>query len=660
MKRIPSHVRPIRFALFVAVAVWGAACAGPTPTRTDEWLYRRPIVVANPGDVELRDHQIRIALDATNFDFARARPDGADLRFGDEDGRRYLPHWVERYDPSAEQAVVWVKVPVLPPAGERTIFMYYGRASGDDLSSGRRTFEMFDDFGRPGLGYYEFGPATTVMTRTEAWETQAPHTLSVIELNREGYRYWAYYGLADCGGIGLARSNDLVNWQKWPEPLLNRDGERWPAVLKVGEVIYMIYDRDHCGTSHLVMRTSRDGVHFDPDYRVIVPQQPGVRNQNPALFRDPREGRFYLYWYRGGNDVGYWQIRMRSATTVEGLADPASERVLIDVPYELAAPNMLAYDGVYFLSTEVNENAWKTKIYAGPSPGGPFTPLPDAPQLSDNQACLFQHVFTTTMHGYVCKDTGAGWVLNHRSADLARGRSTQRRLDPGVWTAVGGTWQPVESAEALDKGVVLDASGRGVLQTALQGGDYVFEARGRSLDRTGRWGIAVRVQRAQYYLVEVEPSVNGGRSIRLWKIADGRRTELGSVQRADEDAGSWLRLGVAIQGGDILLLHDGAAFAQMRDPGAPLDAGHSALWVDGRAQFDDVAWRKFAAVPPGIRVGAEENFAAARPNWLSPRAADAVEPTAANAPHRALTMLAALFTMIALGIVCAGFVRRRG
>ncbi|MDW8352601.1 MAG: DUF2341 domain-containing protein [Anaerolineae bacterium] len=652
----------ITFALLVMLgaALFAPAASPAEPPRPTlpEWRYRRPIVVTNPAQADLRDFQVRLALDAQNFDFDLARPDGGDLRFADEDGRRYLPHWVERYDAGARQALVWVKIPFLPAAGRRTIYLYYGSPTAEDLSSGRRTFEMFDDFGQPGLGYYTFGAPITVMTRTEAWETEAPHTLSVIELNRDGYRYWGYYGLADCGGIGLARSNDLVNWVKWPAPLLNRDGERWPAVQRVGDRIYMVYDRDHCGVSHVVMRASTDGIHFDAPYRVIVPREPGVRNQNPALFRDPRDGMFYLYWFRGGSEAGFWQIRMRSAWNIEGLANPASERVLIDVPYELAAPNMMFRDGVYFLSTEVNENAWKTKIYAGPSAAGPFTPLPDAPQLSDNQACLFQHVFTSTLHGYICKDTGAGWVLNYRSADLTAGRSARRQLDPGVWTALGGAWLPVTD-DALGTHNVLDATGEGLLMTALPGSDYVFEARGRLQDGDSRWGLAVRVQDAfNHYRVEVEHLADGRTGLRVYRVVNGvREADLTVASQFDLDPLTWLKLSVMVRGSEIRATLNDRHTLVAQDAQMRFSSGRSGLWVAGGARFDDVAWRKAAMPEPEATLVQREQRSSSVVNWLARD--DAESRLAAGTHSRRPVWPAVAFVLAALGIASPELLRSR-
>jgi hypothetical protein len=93
-------------------------------------------------------------------------------------------------------------------------------------------------------------------------------------------RYALDRGAEDGGdGIGIARSNDLVNWVKDPNPLFNQEGERWPSVIRNGGTFYMVYTRNYCGTSHIVMRTSSDGQNFCP-YQVLVSPQTGYVNQN--------------------------------------------------------------------------------------------------------------------------------------------------------------------------------------------------------------------------------------------------------------------------------------------------------------------------------------------------------------------------------------------
>ncbi len=107
-----------------------------------QWAERRPITITNPNAGELRDFQIRVALDASNFDFAQAQPNGADLRVTDASGTKQLNFWIERFDAAKQQAIVWVKVPQLPASAVTTLYLYSGNSAAQSLSSGRRSFEM--------------------------------------------------------------------------------------------------------------------------------------------------------------------------------------------------------------------------------------------------------------------------------------------------------------------------------------------------------------------------------------------------------------------------------------------------------------------------------------------------------------------------------------
>lgn len=545
-------------------------------------------VIEYEGTETLMHHQVALPLDCARWDCRRL----PELRVHLRSNGRWVPHWIE-HDAQGNPIAVWVKVPELRPREPLVLTLRFDPRAREDLSEGRRVFEMFDDFGKPGLGYFRFSEPTTIMTRSLPWESEAPHTLSVIELNRDGYRYWGYYGLANCGGIGLARSNDLVRWEKHPAPLLIGDGERWPSVLHVDGTIYMAHDRDHCGTSHVVLRTSRDGITFDASYRVLVAPEPGVRNQNPHLFRDPSDGRFYLYWFRGGNEAGFWQIRARHAARIEDLADPSSERLLLEAPYELAAPNMMVLNGEYFLSTEVNENAWKTRIYIGNSPLGPFALLPDAPQLSDNQACLFQHIFNGAMHGYICKVIGTDWVLQHRVADLRAGRMRARMLDRGVWQPQGAWRVHTESSATFVSGV-------GMLRTALFGSNYHFEVKGRGK----AWGIAIHVRPSTQGSASTSmlaARITPSRTLQLLAVEEGMQRVLAeSVPLEALDGTRFVKLGLSALGTQLTAYLDDRLVVSAALP-QPAPPGHAALLAFSEAaQFDDARWRK--ATPGSIRV----------------------------------------------------------
>ena len=182
------------------------------------------------------------------------------------------------------------------------------------------------------LPYLKLTTPRRVLPVAQAWEDKEfPHTMSVLELNREGFRYCGWYGLNEGRGIGLARSNDLVNWVKYEHNPLWTNA-RWPSVLdhadsRPKDVLYFAITRDYdTPSSHIVLATSRDGVHLK-EKQVLVAGAPNQRNQNPNLFRDPRTGRFYLTFYRG-NDHDRFEIISKRAASVKAL-DKAPEKVLM-------------------------------------------------------------------------------------------------------------------------------------------------------------------------------------------------------------------------------------------------------------------------------------------------------------------------------------------
>lgn len=280
--------------------------------------------------------------------------------------------------------------------------------------------------------YFGLGRPQRVLSEHQRWEgDQFPHTLSVLEMNREGYRYWGWYGLNEGRGIGLARSNDLVHWVKyWKNPLLTN--ARWPSVLAKAnltdsELLYLAYTRDYdTPTSYIVLATTHDGIHLTL-LKTLVRPVTNQRNQNPNLFHDPRTGRFFLTWYRGNE---HSEIVSRSAARVEDL-DKAPEKVLIASDETVAAPTLLYVQrasgsgqpprGVYYLATEIypRDSEWQTEIFASDEADGNFKPVIGNPVLRGGRACLFQHIFQSRFYGYLCheepKDT---WSLEVVQAPL--------------------------------------------------------------------------------------------------------------------------------------------------------------------------------------------------------------------------------------------------
>jgi hypothetical protein len=280
--------------------------------------------------------------------------------------------------------------------------------------------------------YFDLQKPRRVLSKHQRWEgDQFPHTLSVVEMNRDGYRYWGWYGLNEGRGIGLARSKDLVHWVKYGKnPLLTN--ARWPSVIAGAdptdpELLYMAYTRDYdTPTSYIVLATTRDGMLLTVRKTLVQPAA-NQRNQNPNLFHDPRTGRFFLTWFRGNE---HYEIVSRSADRVEDL-DRAPERTLINSDQRIAAPTLLYVQpangpsqqrsSVYYLATEIypDDTEWQTQVFAADAADGDFKPVPGNPVLRDGRACLFQYVFQDRFYGYLCHEKPPDkWILEVVQAPL--------------------------------------------------------------------------------------------------------------------------------------------------------------------------------------------------------------------------------------------------
>ena len=585
------------------------------------WPYRDSIQITNPGAVSLTDFQVNVTLDS-DFDFSRASADGRDLRFTSGDGVYVLPYWIESWSPSMGSASIWVKVNEIPVTGS-TVYMYYGNTSALPGSSGDNTFLFFDDFSsaasEPEPGYFAFGPASTIMQQEVSWgESSAPHTLSVVEAPATGayigpsgqaYPYYGYYGPQGSGYIGIAGSYDLLTWTRLPynpppnsginNPLFTGHGERWPSVYKDGSTYYMVHTMAYGAPSYLVYRTSTDGLVWSAPVTIV---QDGFNNQNPSLFKDPDTGAYYLYWYRGENG---WSIMYRKASTVADLAT-ATNVLIINSPVVLAAPQMMVYNGVYYLSTEILEGVWKVRMYASASPEGPFEMLPGNPVLEDGSACLFQHLIDDMVYEYYCKQaTNGTWTLDMRVVDPSTGRIMyeEGELNDAKWTADGGTWIVTNSTQQDGtEGYVLQGttSERQLLRSSYSGTDYIVESFGRQIG--GRvWGLGVRSQdRRNTYTLSLYEDLDNDplHNFHFYTWLNGAApgdvyADLGVI-----DMNTWYRLKVKAHGNSFDFYFDDAYQGTATD-GTWASGSVGFFGENGTvAQFNDIRVRKYAATEP--------------------------------------------------------------
>jgi hypothetical protein len=276
--------------------------------------------------------------------------------------------------------------------------------------------------------YFPLTQPQQVLPQAQSWESRGvPHTMAVLELNRGGYRYWSWYGLTNGGGVGLARSRDLRHWTKYGKnPILTN--ARWISALKTGRGLYFAYTRDFdTRAPWIAMGVSRDsGLHINL-VKVLVQPVPGERNQNPNLFRDPADGRYHLTWYRG-NNRNHFELVMRSAKTLEGLAD-APDKVLISTSDSLMGPFLMKYRGVYYLAAESHRpnpthphGEWESHVFTSRDVEGPYTAVANDPVLSDEHGCPSEYVFGGKLYGFTCnyREAGHDWILEEFTGRLSK------------------------------------------------------------------------------------------------------------------------------------------------------------------------------------------------------------------------------------------------
>jgi hypothetical protein len=238
------------------------------------------------------------------------------------------------------------------------------------------------------------------------WDENAIHTLSVVLVDRGGYKYWGYYGLDYYNGpaekrkAGLARSNDLIFWEKYTGNPIIESNCRWPFVVLADGIFYLFYEEYNSNMDSRIVRvSSRDGIRFSR-IEEIVPFEKGLQNQNPFVFLDSKDKSYCMFYYHGserGPGEHEWNIYMKKAANLTQF-NQAPDKLILSSPDIIASPSIVYYNHRYFLTVESFRpdqfnSKWVTRVYESPNIDGPFTETKNSPILRDNDACAFQTVF---------------------------------------------------------------------------------------------------------------------------------------------------------------------------------------------------------------------------------------------------------------------------
>src|SRR5262245_50627711 len=164
--------RPTALVLSLLVGLLGFAQSAHA-WWNDKWAFRKEItfdlsaagadVPGAPSDVP-----VLIRLSLANFGyFGDTKPDGTDLRFVSADDKTPLESHIERYDPQAQIAIIWVSVPRLTcGAPTDKIFMYYGNKAAEAGAPSAGTYDKAEAL------VYHFGPAAGSPQDSTAYKTE--------------------------------------------------------------------------------------------------------------------------------------------------------------------------------------------------------------------------------------------------------------------------------------------------------------------------------------------------------------------------------------------------------------------------------------------------------------------------------------------------------
>jgi hypothetical protein len=118
-----------------------------------DWLYRKALTI-DGTQITGNLSNFPVLVSITDSDLSKARADGFDLLFTDEDGETKLDHEIEDFVQGSGTLAVWVRVSSLTAGTDKTLYLYYGNTTATDQqnatgvwdSAFKGVYHLHDDF----------------------------------------------------------------------------------------------------------------------------------------------------------------------------------------------------------------------------------------------------------------------------------------------------------------------------------------------------------------------------------------------------------------------------------------------------------------------------------------------------------------------------------
>ena len=459
MKRQAALLLCVLFFLVLAGMATAPAVQAQDGWYDPDWGYRRAVTISNPGTSELTDYQVLVTLDAS-FDFTRAGAEGDDIRFTAADGLTLLPFWIEEWEPGDESASIWVQVPSVP-AGDSTIYLYYGNPAASSASDGDGTFLFFDSF-------EDFDPsgmnaATYLNTPTYDGSGQVVHPDVVyVPGGWNGYEYWMAMtpypnSNDDYENPSVLASHDGIVWEEPPgisNPLVPMAADHnADADMLLVDGTMMLYYVEYTGRtasdfSHINLLTSADGVNWSGPVTVFsVPMTDGYGLSPAVIYED---GTFYVWYVRNaGCSAGSSAVYLR--TSSDGIAWGAEQAVTMPHPGQVVwHPDVQKSGSTYvmlYAAYPAGSTCGYTRLYYAESTDRLNWTVNTTPVLTPNPSGwdstnIYRSSFLidgTYLRIWYSAQGGGQWHVGYTEGDLDDFMDAQTRLWDEVYGNVSAT-----------------------------------------------------------------------------------------------------------------------------------------------------------------------------------------------------------------------------
>jgi len=160
---------------------------------------------------------------------------------------------------------------------------------------------------------------------------------------KEGDNYFMVYRAESLeedltGRLGLARSQDGINFVRHPEPVIvpDQDFDRFgcedPRLVKIGDTYYLTYV-GNCGRyemGNICLATSEDLIHWEKHGPILKPQKDWDRGQVKAgaILQQPMDGKYVMY-FMGEKEPWKTAIGLAYSDDLVSWYEPLDQPVLL-------------------------------------------------------------------------------------------------------------------------------------------------------------------------------------------------------------------------------------------------------------------------------------------------------------------------------------------